>query len=99
LMQGGACVQCPHERLIPREVFEADEARRRARRARSDDSPLHRHPPRPPLLANANLRILQIRMRSLLMTQVAGTMIIRYLAARFVNAVTSKTPDVLTPIT
>jgi len=33
------------------------------------------------------------------MTQVAGTMIIRYLAARFVNAVTSKTPDVLTPIT
>ena len=33
--------QRSHERLIPREVFEArqaDEARRRARRARGDDS-------------------------------------------------------------
>ena len=33
--------QRPHERLIPREVFEArqaDEARRHARRARGDDS-------------------------------------------------------------
>ena len=30
--------QRAHERLIPREVFEADEARRRARRARGDDS-------------------------------------------------------------
>ena len=29
--------QRAHERLIPREVFEADEARRRARRARGDD--------------------------------------------------------------
>ena len=30
--------QCAHERLIPCEVFEADEARRRARRAHGDDS-------------------------------------------------------------
>ena len=30
--------QCAHERLIPREVFEADEARRCAWRARGDDS-------------------------------------------------------------
>ena len=30
--------QRAHEQLIPREVFEADEARRRARRARGDDS-------------------------------------------------------------
>ena len=30
--------QRAHEGLIPREVFEADEARRRARRARGDDS-------------------------------------------------------------
>ena len=36
-MARGGRVQCPAERLIPREVFEADEARRRARRARGDD--------------------------------------------------------------
>jgi hypothetical protein len=37
-MARGGRVQCPAERLIPREVFEADEARRRARCARGDDS-------------------------------------------------------------
>jgi hypothetical protein len=37
-MARGARVQRPHEPLIPREVFEADEARRRARRACGDDS-------------------------------------------------------------